>query len=158
MPIVGTITNQHPKTLVRLPEFHGVAAPLLQAAKQGSKGGWIATGRMSDAGHAAVDRWVKRLLVRGITSAGVANVFAYQIRREADLDIDRTIGKSLRAAILPSAVVNCAFRTGRTEFVLGYQADGHYVLGWPMVVDLPEGRRMYAVDPCELRRGDDLQT
>lgn len=113
MPIVGTITNQDPKTLVRLSEFHGVAAPLLQTAKQGSKGGWIATGRISDAGHGSVDRWVKRVLVRGVTPAGVANVFAYQIRLEAGIDIDRTIGKNLRAAILPVSVLDWALRTGR---------------------------------------------
>lgn len=152
-PFVGTITNQDPTTLARLPTFRGVAAPLLQATS--GVGGWIATGRISPAGHAAVDRWVKTVLARGATAVSVANVFAYQIRREAAIDRDRTIGKNLRAAILPVSVLEWALRTGASDYTIGYQSEGHYVLGQPMVVDLPEGQRMYAIDPAELRRVDD---
>jgi hypothetical protein len=155
MPIVGTVTNQNPKTLARLPAFRGIAAPLAQAASDGNYGGWVSTGRISDAGYAAVDRWVKRALVRGVSAASIANVFAYLIRREAEVDRDRTIGKNLRAAILPVSVLEWALRTGSQDYVLGYQAEGAYVLGQPMVVDLPDGQRMYAVDPRELGRRDE---
>lgn len=141
-PIIGTLTNQHPKTLARLDEFVGVAAPMEGVVTSSTKSGWTWTGRLSDQGKAELNQRLPETLGQGANPAQIANVFADQIRVEAERDIDQTIGRSLRAAILPAAVMRAAVQTGSTSVGLLTSDNGEYLLGTPMKVDLPEGRRM----------------
>lgn len=64
------------------------------------------------------------------------------IRVEAERDIGQTIGRSLRAAILPAHVMHAAVQTGSTSIGLRTSDGGEYLLGTPMEVDLSEGQRM----------------
>lgn len=154
IPVIGTLTNQDPNTFARLPAFRGVAASAAEAAPDGGKAGWVATGRLTKQGHAELTQRLDDELAHGANAADIANIFIDQIRIEADRDGDGTIGKSLRAAILPVAVLNWAQQTGNSEYVMQYSADGHYILGQPMVVDLPDGQRMEAHLFSDLQFGD----
>lgn len=141
-PIIGTLINQHPKTLARLDEFVGVATPMDQVVTSTTKSGWTWAGRLSDEGKAELNQRLPEALSQGANPAHIANVFADQIRVEAERDIDQTIGRSLRAAILPAVVMHAAVQTGCTSVGLLTSDNGEYLLGTPMKVDLPEGRRM----------------
>lgn len=154
-PVIGTVTNQHPTTLSRLPKFKAVAADLYTATGSANRGGWTHAGRLNKAGHASVDRWVKKSLTRGVSPLSITNVFAYQIRSAARADLDQTIGRTLRAAILPRAVLEHVLANQLSDYTMAYNDAGHWVRGWPMVVDIPENvTRMGSVEPRDLRPGD----
>jgi hypothetical protein len=82
-------------------------------------------------------------------------VFAYQIRTAARADLDQTTGRNLRAAILPRAVLDHALENQLSDYTMAYNHAGHWLHGWPMVVDIPENvTRMDSVDPHDLRPGE----
>lgn len=67
VPVVGTLTNQHPETLLRLDEFVGVAAPMEQVVGSNTKGRgtWTSTGRLSDEGKAELNQQLPEALRQG---------------------------------------------------------------------------------------------
>lgn len=143
IPFLGGLTNQDPTTLKRLPAFHGVAATAAETHSEGGKATWAATGRLSQQGQTEISKRLRELAY-GADPADIANVFIDQIRVKADRDRDSTIGKSLRAAILPLDFLNSVQPSGNSNYVMPCSADGDYILGQAMVVDLPEDRRMEA--------------
>lgn len=137
--IIGTITNQDPTDLRRLNVFHSMAAPLHMIDPNG-RADWVSTGRLSEKGRSEINQAIGELTDTDRTASAIARIFSDQVRVEAGRDLDQTIGQSLRIAILPVDALQMTVTEGGSELDLGYNANGHYTTGLPMIVDLPAGK------------------